>query len=73
MGLANIDEIVKDFRESGAQISDEEVEDVINLCKKKIEITHQTSDYMKILLPDELKNYYFRKYCYGRAAIQSQF
>ena len=42
-------------------LSDEEVADVLRLCRRKIEITGQPEDYMKLLLPDELKNHCFRK------------
>ena len=60
MSQKEIDEIVSEFRKSTCKISDEEVADVIKLCRRKIEITGQTEDYMKLLLPDELKNHCFR-------------
>lgn len=55
-----IDGIVAEFRENVCEISDEEVAEVIWLCQRKIEITGQKEDYMKLLLPDELKNHCFR-------------
>lgn len=61
MEKKEIEDIVSEFRESTCDISDEEVQDVLKLCKRKIEITDQAEDYMKLLLPDELKNYCFRR------------
>ena len=51
---------MSEFRGSTCDVSDEEVADVLRLCRRKIEITGQPEDYMKLLLPDELKNYCFR-------------
>ena len=39
MSREEIAEIVADFRESTCEISDEEVEDVLKLCRRKMEIT----------------------------------
>lgn len=61
MEQKGIEDIVSEFRKSTCDISDEEVQDVLRLCERKIEITGQTEDYIKLLLPDELKNYCFRK------------
>ncbi len=61
MSQKEIDEIVSEFRGSTCDVSDEEVADVLRLCRRKIEITGQPEDYMKLLLPDELKNHCFRK------------
>lgn len=60
MSQTEIDEIVSEFRKSTLDISDEEVADVLNLCRRKIEISGQPEDYLKLLLPDELKNHCFR-------------
>lgn len=57
MSQAEIEEIVSEFRKSTYNISDEDVEDVLDLCRRKIEITGQSEDYMRLLLPDELKNH----------------
>lgn len=62
MNQKDIEKIVSEFRESTYYISDEDVEDVLRLCRRKIEITNQSEDYMKLLLPDELKNH-----CFGMA------
>lgn len=61
MEQEEVDRIVQEFREMVCDISDEEVNGVINLCKRKIALTGQKDDYMKLLLPDELKNYLFRR------------
>lgn len=60
MSQTEIEKIVSEFRESTYDISDEEVMDILRLCRRKIEITGQQEDYMKLLLSDELKNYCFR-------------
>lgn len=56
-----IAEIVTEFRESICEISDEEVEDVLRMCKRKMEITGKEESYLKLLLPDELKNHVIRR------------
>lgn len=60
MGQTEIEEIVSVFRQAVCNISDEGVEDVLRLCRRKLEVTGQPEGYMKLLLPDELKNHCFR-------------
>lgn len=60
MSQAEIEGIIAEFRETTCDISEEDVENVLRLCRKKIEITGKPEDYMELLLPDELKNYCFR-------------
>lgn len=60
MSQTEIEKIMSEFRKSAYDISDEEVTDVLRLCRRKIEIAGQQEDYLKLLLPDELKNYCFR-------------
>ena len=60
MSQTEIDEIVSEFRKSIFYISDEEVANVLWLCRRKIEISGRPEDYLKLLLPDELKNHCFR-------------
>lgn len=60
MNLTEINEIVSEFRKSTFDISDKEVADVLRLCRRKIEISGQPEDYLKLLLLDELKNHCFR-------------
>lgn len=60
MGHVEIEEIVSEFRQSTCNISDEDVEDVLKLCRRKLEVTGQPEDYMELLLPDELKSHCFR-------------
>ena len=54
--------IVKAWRENGIRISDEDAESVYKLCLKKMEITkiEDKDSYIKLLFPDELKNFVFR-------------
>lgn len=61
MSREEIAEIVEKFRNEVCEISDEEVKEVVRLCERKIEITGQPKDYMKLLLPDELRNHIFRR------------
>lgn len=61
MSREEIGNIVSDFRKNVCDISDEEAQEVVNICIRKIEITGQPEEYMKLLLPDELKNYVFRR------------
>lgn len=61
MSQKEIDRIVAEFREMVCDINDEEVAAVVNLCMRKIKLTGQPVAYMELLLPDELKNYVFRR------------
>lgn len=61
MKKEEISKIVREFRENVCRIDDEEVEEVIELCKRKIFISGKTEDYMEFLLPDELKHYCIRR------------
>lgn len=61
MSQKEIDGIVAEFRETVCDISDEEVTAVVNLCMRKIKLTGKPEAYMELLLPDELKNYVFRR------------
>ena len=61
MSQERIAEIVADFRKNICEISDEEVEEVLKLCRRKMEITGKEDGYLKLLLPDELKNHVFRR------------
>lgn len=61
MSREKIAEIVADFREKHCEISDEEVADVLRLCKRKIEITGKDEGYLELLFPDELRNHIFRR------------
>lgn len=61
MSQTEINEIVSEFRKSTYDISEEEVKIVLELCRRKIELTGKTHEYMKLLLPDELKNHCLRR------------
>ena len=60
MSKTVIERIVSDFRKNVCEISDEEVETVLNLCSRKMKLTGKNEDYLAYLLPDELKNHVFR-------------
>lgn len=60
MNKAETESIVADFRKNVCDISDEEVEMVMDLCSRKIKLTGKNEDYLVYLLPDELKNHVFR-------------
>lgn len=53
---------VESWRENGIRISDEDAESVYKLCLKKMEITkiENKDSYIKLLFPDELKNFVLR-------------
>lgn len=70
MSQEEIAEIVDSFRNEVCDISDEEVEEVLALCRRKIRITGQKENYMKLLLPDELKNYIFRRAVNATTALR---
>lgn len=61
MSREEIAEIVAGFRKTTCEISDEEVEEVLRLCKRKMEITGKDESYLELLLPDELRNHIFRR------------
>lgn len=61
MSPEEITEFVDVFRKTICDISEEEVEDVLKLCRRKMAITGKKEDYLKLLLPDELKNHVLRR------------
>lgn len=61
MGQEEVKRIVEHFREFICDISDEEVEDVLKICRRKLAIIGKEESYLKLLFPDELKNYIFRR------------
>lgn len=52
--------IIEKFRQDTYNISDEELAEVLNLCRRKMDLTGQSDGYLLLLLPDELKNYCIR-------------
>lgn len=70
MSQTEIDGVVTEFRETVCGISDEEAEQVIELCRRKIKSTDQSDGYMELLLPDEMKNYVFRRAVNAVTAIR---
>lgn len=55
-----IKNIIFEFRK-GQDIGDDEVEEVLRLCRRKMEITGQKDDYILLLLPDVLKEHCFQR------------
>lgn len=53
-------QIVENFRQEIYPIGNEGVEEVLKLCKRKMEISKKPDSYLYLLLPDELKNYCVR-------------
>lgn len=56
-----IEQAVAIFRKNGNQISNPEIEEVAKMCERKIEISGKQEEYFKLLFPEELQNYIFRR------------
>lgn len=56
-------EIVEGHRTEGIHISDEEVNEILWLCNRKMEISkiENREEYLPLLFKDEVKNYLFRR------------
>lgn len=56
-------EIVEGYRTEGIHISDEEVNEILWLCNRKMEISkiEDIEEYLPLLFKDEVKNYLFRR------------
>lgn len=56
-------EIVEGYRTEGIHISDEEVNEILWLCNRKMEISkiEDREEYLPLLFKDEVKNYLFRR------------
>lgn len=55
-----VEKVVAEFRKA-YNITDGEVKEVLELCRRKIGVTGQEESYLELLLPDELKNHCFRR------------
>lgn len=42
-------------------LTDDEFQNVVELCNRKIEMNGLGADYMELLLPDEIRHYAFRR------------
>ena len=51
-------QIVEDFRQNVYPIDDDGVDEVLELCRRKMKLSKKPDHYLYFLLPDEL-----RKYC----------
>lgn len=56
-------EIVDEYRIEGIHISDEEVDEILWLYNRKMEISkiENREEYLMLLFKDEVKNYLFRR------------
>lgn len=54
--------IVDEYREKEIHISDEEAEQILWLCNRKMDISkiENREEYLPLLFKDEVKNYLFR-------------
>lgn len=55
-----VKQIVENFRQEVYSIDDEGVMEVLELCKRKMELSKKPDSYLYLLLPDELRNYCVR-------------
>lgn len=55
-------EIIAEWRSKDVQISDEEAEDILSFCKRKMKVAkiQNPEEYLPLLFRDEVKNYLFR-------------
>lgn len=53
---------VKEWRDKGVDISDEEADSIYRYCLRKMDAArvNNTDDYIDLLYPDEIKDYLFR-------------
>lgn len=58
-----LQKIVDEYREKEIHISDEEAEQILWLCNRKMEISkiEDREEYLPLLFKDEVKNYLFRR------------
>ena len=57
-----LQKIVDEYREKEIHISDEEAEQILWLCNRKMDICkiENRKEYLPLLFKDEVKNYLFR-------------
>lgn len=58
-----LQKIVDEYREKEIHISDEEAEQILWLCNRKMDISkiENREEYLPLLFKDEVKNYLFRR------------
>lgn len=56
-----VDQTMREFKERGFDISDEEILEVKEHCLRKMQVAWKTDEYFKLLFPDALKEYVYRK------------
>lgn len=55
-----LQKIREEAQKKGFELSDEEFENIVQLAKRKVEISKKGECYLLLLLPDAIKEYYFR-------------
>ena len=55
--------VIGKLSEEGLEITDEEVDRVLNLCERKMRLNgiENREEYLPLLLEDEIRNYLFQK------------
>lgn len=56
-----VDQAVREFKERGFDISDEEIREVKEHCLRKMQVAGKTDEYFDLLFPDALKEYVYRE------------
>ena len=56
-----VDQAVREFKERGFDISDEEIREVKEYCLRKMQVAGKADEYFELLFPDALKEYVYRK------------
>ena len=56
-----VDQIVRELRNNGFDISDEEVQQAELHCRRKIKVAGKDEGYFEMLFPDVLREYLFRR------------
>lgn len=56
-----IDRAVREIKDQGFDISDEEIHRSVEYCLRKMKVAGKEEDYFELLFPDVLKEYVVRK------------
>lgn len=56
-----VDQTVRELRNNGFDISDEEVQQAELHCRRKIKVAGKDEGYFEMLFPDVLREYLFRR------------
>ena len=63
--MEEIQDIIAEYQEQGIELDQEEVDDVLKFCKRKMDVAKviDPESYLPLLFRDEIKNYLFRRAC----------